>query len=836
MIVVPQHNALVLKANNPEQILACIPQSKRFNHKGTELVYVPHDIDAVKILRNLGAKAPGPMDFYYEYPKAEGKYDPFIHQRTTAEFLTLHNKCAVLNAPRCVDADTEYLSPEGWKRIADYTGGMVAQYNQTTTQLEFVEPEQYHVTPCDVMIHFKTRSVNQMLSLGHRMLFRRSTGGEFVQSAQETYELLQRGKYKSHHGIPATFAAPDRVGLAMTDAQLRVMVAVIADGHFNPSRSHRVTLRLKKDRKIERLRGLLTSAEIPFAHRLDTSTTGAGFSVFSFDAPRREKDFSQWWGASADQLQLVADEVLHWDGNVTTGRDRFSTFIKETADFIQYAFSASGRVACLKENHRDRRGKHEVEYVVQVHQTASGTLRLAGGSSTQSGNAEVVSAPGGKMYCFTVPSTFLVFRRNGHVFVSGNTGKTNSCLWASDYLMGLNRVRKVLIVSPLSTLERVWGDAIFLTFFRRKALVLYGSAERRKKLLKQEADFYIINHDGFGIIADHITDDFDLVIYDEAAVLRNPSTRRFKQFHKFMQLRPNIKLWLLTGTPTPNEPTDAWSLCKLLDQPVPRYTLFRESVMMKVGQWSWKPRPDSEKTVQQVLQPSIRFSRDDCFDLPETIYETRQCELHPEQEKMYKRMLKELVTEIGRHQITAVNEAVKVQKLVQILLGVVYDTSGERAFVDCEPRVAVIREVIEECLEKVIVFVPFTGALDELAERLSKDFSVAIINGGVPKHARDEIFRQFALPTGPRVLVADARTMSHGLDLSSATTTIWAAPPNSNETYEQANARIMGPKQKHKTAIVHIEATPLERRMYQRLKDKQSLQGLLLDVIQQQEI
>jgi SNF2 family DNA or RNA helicase len=84
-------------------------------------------------------------------------------------------------------------------------------------------------------------------------------------------------------------------------------------------------------------------------------------------------------------------------------------------------------------------------------------------------------------------------------------------------------------------------------------------------------------------------------------------------------------------------------------------------------------------------------------------------------------------------------------------------------------------------------------------------------------------------------LVADARTMSHGLDLSSATTTIWAAPPNSNETYEQANARIMGPKQKHKTAIVHIEATPLERRMYQRLKDKQSLQGLLLDVIQQQE-
>jgi SNF2 family DNA or RNA helicase len=516
MLVVPQHRALVLKASNPAQILACIPGAKPFPYKGADLLYVPHNIDAVRILRNLGAKAPGPINYYYKYPKAESQYDPFAHQRITSEFLTLNPKCAVLNAPR--------------------------------------------------------------------------------------------------------------------------------------------------------------------------------------------------------------------------------------------------------------------------------------------------------------------------------TGKTLSCLWAADYLMNEGLIRKVLIISPLSTLERVWNDAIFLTFFNRKALVLYGTAERRKKLMKQEADFYIINHDGFGIVAQDIPKDVDLIIYDEAAVLRNPSTRRFKQFQNFMATRPDARLWLLTGTPTPNEPTDAWALCKLLGAAVPRYSLFREQVMYKAGQWSWKPRPESEVTVQQVLQPSIRYSRDDCFDLPETIYETRQCELHPDQLKMYKKMLKELVTEVGKQQITAVNEAVKVQKLIQILLGVVYDSTGERAFVNCEPRVAVIREVIEECSEKVIVFVPFTGALDELADRLAKDFSVAVVNGSVSKSARDEIFRQFARPDGIRVLVADARTMSHGLDLSSATTIIWAAPTNSNETYEQANARIVGPRQKRKTAIVHIEATPLERRIYQRLKDKQSLQGLLLDAIQQQEI
>jgi SNF2 family DNA or RNA helicase len=106
----------------------------------------------------------------------------------------------------------------------------------------------------------------------------------------------------------------------------------------------------------------------------------------------------------------------------------------------------------------------------------------------------------------------------------------------------------------------------------------------------------------------------------------------------------------------------------------------------------------------------------------------------------------------------------------------------------------------------------------------------------VSKAARDLIFSDFNKQASPRVVVADARTMSHGLDLSIATTSIWAGPTDSNETYEQANARIVGPKQKKVTSIVHVEATTLERKIYQRLRDKQSLQGLLLDAIQNQEV
>ena len=432
---------------------------------------------------------------------------------------------------------------------------------------------------------------------------------------------------------------------------------------------------------------------------------------------------------------------------------------------------------------------------------------------------------------------FVTIHNRCAILNSPRTGKTLSCLWAADYLMSQGLVRKVLIVSPLSTLHRVWADDIFATLTWRKFAVLYGSADKRRKLLAMDHDFYIVNHDGFSIIKDSIPEDVDLLIFDEAAVLRNPSTTRFRALYNFTQKRLNLRLWLLTGTPTPNEPTDAWSLMRLIGTPnLPRHSLFREQVMMKVGQWQWVPRPGAMEMVHQMLQPSIRFTREDCFDLPDTTYSSLECEMSKEQKKLFADLLKQFATEAKGQQVTAVNEAVKIQKLLQVLLGSVYTDDGNTATVDAGNRFEVIRETIEECDEKVLVFVPFTGALEALADYLRKSFSVEIINGNISANKRNEVFRAFQTTTRPRVLVADARTMSHGLDLTKATTIVWAGPTNSNETYLQANDRIKGPKQTKKTAVIHIESTDLERKVFQRLKNKQSMQGLLLDLIQKQDM
>jgi SNF2 family DNA or RNA helicase len=434
-------------------------------------------------------------------------------------------------------------------------------------------------------------------------------------------------------------------------------------------------------------------------------------------------------------------------------------------------------------------------------------------------------------------AAFLTLHQRALVLNEIGTGKTQSSLWAADYLLKTKQIKKVLILSPLSTLERVWADAIFMGFPNRKFAVLHGTAKKRLELLKRDVEFYIVNHDGFPIISEQIHGMFDLIIVDEAAVLRNPSTQRFKIFRKWIEANHSTRLWLMTGTPTPNDPTDAWALAKLVNSPycTKTFTSFREQVMMKIGQWKFIPRPESVEIVKNILQPAVRYTRDECFDLPDTVVQTRSVELTTEQKKHYQQMLRHFVTEMSAEgTITAVNEAVKIQKLVQICCGVAYGDDGQNIEVDATPRVNLVKEVIEEAGEKVIVFVPLTGTLHMLEKELSKHWSVGVVNGEVSSSKRNDIFHNFQNNKHPHVLIAHPATMAHGLTLTTASTIIWYGPINSNETYTQANGRIERIGKKHVSNVIHIEATDLEHRMYERLKNKQKLQGLLLDLIQQE--
>jgi len=417
------------------------------------------------------------------------------------------------------------------------------------------------------------------------------------------------------------------------------------------------------------------------------------------------------------------------------------------------------------------------------------------------------------------------------------TGKSLASLWAYDYLRSIGKVNKALIVSPLSTLERTWADEVFQHFPHLETAVLHGSRDKRIKLLNTDVDVYIINHDGLQIIEPHLKErpDIDIIIIDEIAqAARNAGTDRWKAINKVVN-RQGIPryCWGMTGTPTPNAPTDAWAQCRLINpESVPPYfNRFKGQVMRQLSQFSWVPKSDATDIVNKVMQPSVRFTRDECVDLPPLMYETRQVALTKEQQKAYKEMVAKMRTEAEQGEITAVNEAVKMGKLVQIACGVVYSNDKQEVTIPSTPRIEETREIVRQAEGKVIVFVPYVSSVNMVAEELRKDFTVEVIHGGVKKDERDRIFGAFQKGKDLKVLVAQPAAMSHGLTLTAASTIVWYSCVTSNEVFEQANGRINRPGQKMNNFIIMLEGTPVEKRIYKRLQSKQKMQGALLDEI-----
>lgn len=414
-------------------------------------------------------------------------------------------------------------------------------------------------------------------------------------------------------------------------------------------------------------------------------------------------------------------------------------------------------------------------------------------------------------------------------------GKTLSALWAADYLQKQKKIRRCLIVAPLSTLDPTWADEIFRNFPFKTFAILHGSRQRRKELLAKPHDLYIINHDGVNLLQEELAarDDIDHFIIDESAVYRNSRTRRWKTMN-FLLNKCGLQrsAWGLTGAPTPNEPTDAFGQSKLI---VPQnykghFTSFKHLTMVQITQFKWVPRKGSEEIVNGALKPSIRFALRDCVDLPPTVYSDRFVQLTAEQQKHYKELLRQAVTEIRGTQVTAVNAAVLLGKIVQASLGCLYGENREVIKIDYSNRLKIVEEIIEECPQKVIVFIPLTGALNAVAEELGKKWSVEVVDGSTSVTRRNKIFADFMRTLNPKVLVANAAAMSHGLTLTEASTIVWYAPTSSNDVYNQANARIVRPGQKHTTNIIHLYATPEERKIYQGLKEKTRMQDVVLEL------
>jgi SNF2 family DNA or RNA helicase len=212
-------------------------------------------------------------------------------------------------------------------------------------------------------------------------------------------------------------------------------------------------------------------------------------------------------------------------------------------------------------------------------------------------------------------------------------------------------------------------------------------------------------------------------------------------------------------------------------------------------------------------------------------YAKREVPLTSQQKKYYDMLKNRMVLQADGEEITAANAAVMMNKLMQISCGAVYTDDNETLEFDIKNRYNILKEVIDESSQKVLVFVPFRHVIDLLAERLKKDkITTEVISGDVSAKRRTDIFKRFQEQPDPRVLVIQPRAAAHGVTLTAANTVVWWGPTSSLETYAQANARVHRSGQKHKCTVVQLQGSDVERRVYKLLDGRIDVHTKMIDL------
>lgn len=426
----PESASYIYEAVTTSPLLHYEPERKYVSLKSTYLAEC-HVADVLK--KKIANPHYYPMD-WQKFTTVDG-LSLTDEQSKILELACKQDVAMLTGSAGCVDCDTEFFTGTGWKRIADYQDGdMVLQYNKDGTA-ELVNPIQYIKKPCDYLWHFETpHSINQTVCEDHRIIYT----WQYYEGLHETNVLALKEKSDNNINWGGKFITQFYhfgSGMSLTNEQIRVMIAVMADGRYstwkNPnSTSTHCRIRLKKERKILRLRKLLSEAKIEYSEMVDKF----GVTIFRFYAPERRKVYGdEWWNVNKHQAKIIEEEVVHWDGEIIKSRVNkiekpcFRTTEKHSADYIQYIFTINGWQSTIVDNSKSQSKKgQKPTYKVTTKLNKYSALCFDNRDIKKKTKFIKVPTEDGYKYCFTVPSHMLVLRRKDCIFITGNCGKTAS--------------------------------------------------------------------------------------------------------------------------------------------------------------------------------------------------------------------------------------------------------------------------------------------------------------------------------------------------------------------------------------------------------------------------
>jgi hypothetical protein len=295
----------------------------------------------------------------------------------------------------CLTADHEVLTPHGWVNIREKPDTIlswsevkegivrrkVSKFESVTHWTDEAFTGELH--------EFEGNSMSLCATPNHRMPYKYDTRvpGIRVGKAEDgpkTFMPLGSGYVGGDEIVPA-----------------RLIAAFMADG--SQSSKNRIVFHLKKERKIKRLR------ELGKMYGFDVDATANNkYRIWSSGLPKRAGAFMLSWTRQC--IDDFVDEYKHWDGHIGKTSVTLSSMNRNHLEWIQ----TLGRVTGVGGNVNSvETAKWGTSYRLQQN-----NRQWANGSSVKHSTKKVIVE---RVLCPTVPSEFFYVRRNGKIFVTGNT-------------------------------------------------------------------------------------------------------------------------------------------------------------------------------------------------------------------------------------------------------------------------------------------------------------------------------------------------------------------------------------------------------------------------------
>lgn len=318
----------------------------------------------------------------------------------------------------CLDGETEVMTPVGWKKIREWRGGEILLWSPDGVGY-FGRPRKHIVAPCEEMLRFDCgKHMEMRLTPNHRVPLYGWDGRFVVKSAEEV------SRHPSKHLIPATWEMASGSS-EMSDDEIRLWVATCADGNC-PKAGKQCVFAFRRARKIYRLKEILGRLGIEYRVHVTHRSDGSDETKVTISRAGFPKHFD--WrvtGFSSHQLDVFVEELKYWDGLADSGYDRYDTTDKGDADIVQFACHAIGRNATISVREDRRNSRWSKNYSVHIAKKESPKNKVA--LRCDSFKSEWVKTSDGRQYCFETETGFFIARYNGHVFVTGNSGKSVAC-------------------------------------------------------------------------------------------------------------------------------------------------------------------------------------------------------------------------------------------------------------------------------------------------------------------------------------------------------------------------------------------------------------------------